>query len=105
MSSLPTALSHPCYHDDEAARVTFESIRWPDGPYCPHCAQGAAGLGGAEAGRAAAIRAPTDLRCSATGEPGRRPQLSTATRGPQRCSAAIWQAMFRRRFTPLVAAP
>jgi transposase-like protein len=35
--SLPTALSHPCYHDDEAARVTFESIRWPDGPYCPHC--------------------------------------------------------------------
>jgi transposase-like protein len=35
--SLPTALSHPCYHDDEAARVTFESIRWPSGPFCPHC--------------------------------------------------------------------
>src|SRR5712664_2025295 len=35
--SLPTELSHPCYHDDEAARVTFESIRWPNGPYCPHC--------------------------------------------------------------------
>jgi transposase-like protein len=35
--SLPTALSHPCYHDDEAARVTFESVRWPNGPYCPHC--------------------------------------------------------------------
>ena len=35
--SLPTALSHPCYHDDEVARITFESVRWPDGPYCPHC--------------------------------------------------------------------
>jgi transposase-like protein len=35
--TLPTALSHPCYHDDEAARVTFEAVRWPDGPYCPHC--------------------------------------------------------------------
>jgi transposase-like protein len=35
--SLPTALSHACYHDDEAARITFESIRWPNGPYCPHC--------------------------------------------------------------------
>jgi transposase-like protein len=35
--SLPTALSHPCYHDDEAARVAFESVRWPNGPYCPHC--------------------------------------------------------------------
>ena len=34
---LPTELSHPCYHDDEAARVTFESVRWPNGPYCPHC--------------------------------------------------------------------
>jgi len=35
--SLPVELSHPCYHDDEAARVAFESIRWPSGPYCPHC--------------------------------------------------------------------
>jgi transposase-like protein len=35
--SLPTDLSHPCYHDDEAARIAFESIRWPNGPYCPHC--------------------------------------------------------------------
>lgn len=35
--TLPAALSHPCYHDDEAARVTFEAIRWPDGAYCPHC--------------------------------------------------------------------
>jgi transposase-like protein len=35
--SLPTALSHPCYHDDDAAREAFEAVRWPDGPYCPHC--------------------------------------------------------------------
>jgi transposase-like protein len=35
--SLPTALFHPCYHDNEAARITFESVRWPNGPYCPHC--------------------------------------------------------------------
>jgi len=35
--SLPTELSHPCYHNDEAARVTFESIRWPNGSFCPTC--------------------------------------------------------------------
>jgi transposase-like protein len=35
--SLPTALSHPCYHDDEAARLIFEAIQWPDGATCPHC--------------------------------------------------------------------
>jgi hypothetical protein len=35
--TLPAALAHPCYHDDDAARETFEEIRWPDGPYCPHC--------------------------------------------------------------------
>jgi transposase-like protein len=34
---LPTELSTPCYHDDEAARVQLEAIRWPDGPYCPIC--------------------------------------------------------------------
>jgi transposase-like protein len=34
---LPIELSHPCYHDDEAARVQLESIRWPDGPYCQIC--------------------------------------------------------------------
>ena len=34
---LPIELSHPCYHDDEAARIQLESIRWPDGPFCPIC--------------------------------------------------------------------
>jgi transposase-like protein len=35
--TLPTALSHPCYHDDEAARLTFEAIQWPNGATCPRC--------------------------------------------------------------------
>jgi len=34
---LPIELSHPCYHDEDAARIQLESIRWPDGPYCPIC--------------------------------------------------------------------
>src|SRR5271154_853459 len=34
---LPTELSHSCYHDEDAARVQLQSIRWPDGPYCPIC--------------------------------------------------------------------
>jgi len=25
------------FHDDEAARAYLESIRWPNGPVCPHC--------------------------------------------------------------------
>jgi transposase-like protein len=50
--SLPTTLSHPCYHDDEAARIAFESVRWPDGPYCPHCGafEAVAPLGGESMG-------------------------------------------------------
>ena len=34
---LPTDLSHPCYHDDDAARAVFESIQWPEGATCPTC--------------------------------------------------------------------
>ena len=30
-------LSNPIYHDKDAARGHLESIRWPDGPICPHC--------------------------------------------------------------------
>lgn len=26
----------PIFHDPEAARKHFESLRWPDGPTCPH---------------------------------------------------------------------
>jgi transposase-like protein len=28
---------NPAFTNDEAARATLEAIRWPDGPYCPHC--------------------------------------------------------------------
>jgi transposase-like protein len=30
-------LQQPQFHDDEAARIYFERIRWPDGRVCPHC--------------------------------------------------------------------
>ncbi len=30
-------LSDPIFHDEDAARAHFESLRWPDGPVCPHC--------------------------------------------------------------------
>lgn len=30
-------LTNPIFHDETAARAHLESIRWPDGPYCPHC--------------------------------------------------------------------
>lgn len=30
-------LNAPRFRDDEAARKHLESIRWPDGPICPHC--------------------------------------------------------------------
>jgi transposase-like protein len=35
--SLPKNIDHPCYHDDNAARVTLEAIFWPNGPTCPKC--------------------------------------------------------------------
>jgi transposase-like protein len=34
---VPIEVSHPAYHSEEAAREYIESIRWPDGPYCPFC--------------------------------------------------------------------
>ena len=36
VSSMDT-LNAPKFHDDEAARQYLESLRWPDGPVCPHC--------------------------------------------------------------------
>lgn len=29
--------SQPHFHDEDAARVWFETARWPDGPVCPKC--------------------------------------------------------------------
>lgn len=30
-------IQNPAFHDDDKAREALEAIRWPDGPYCPHC--------------------------------------------------------------------
>ncbi len=30
-------LTNPIFTDEEAAGKHFESLRWPDGPICPHC--------------------------------------------------------------------
>jgi transposase-like protein len=32
-----TDLSDPMFNDETAARAYFERIRWPNGPFCPHC--------------------------------------------------------------------
>jgi len=34
--SDPT-INAPYFHDDNLAREYLESVRWPDGPVCPHC--------------------------------------------------------------------
>lgn len=30
-------LTDPIFHDLDAAREHLEAIRWPEGPFCPHC--------------------------------------------------------------------
>lgn len=32
-----TQLTDKIYHDEDAARLHFERIRWPEGRVCPHC--------------------------------------------------------------------
>jgi transposase-like protein len=32
-----TDLTSPIYNDENAARAHLESLRWPNGPVCPHC--------------------------------------------------------------------
>jgi transposase-like protein len=34
---MTITLSDPIFHDEDAARAHLEGIRWPNGPYCPHC--------------------------------------------------------------------
>lgn len=34
---MAAALNAPHFHDDNKAREYLESIRWPNGPVCPHC--------------------------------------------------------------------
>jgi transposase-like protein len=31
------AIQNPAYTNEDAAREALEAVRWPDGPYCPHC--------------------------------------------------------------------
>ena len=32
-----TDLRDPIFHDENAARDALEAVRWPHGPFCPHC--------------------------------------------------------------------
>lgn len=34
---LMTNLTDPIFNNEDAARAHFEAIRWPNGPWCPHC--------------------------------------------------------------------
>jgi transposase-like protein len=34
---MTSDLSDPKFHDEDAARAHLEALRWPNGPYCPHC--------------------------------------------------------------------
>jgi transposase-like protein len=32
-------LTNPIFHDEDKAREHMEALRWPDGPFCPHCGE------------------------------------------------------------------
>lgn len=32
-------LTNPIFHNEENAREHLEALRWPDGPFCPHCGE------------------------------------------------------------------
>jgi transposase-like protein len=34
---MASDLQNPAFTDNDKAREALEAIRWPDGPYCPHC--------------------------------------------------------------------
>jgi len=34
---MPADLQNPIFNDETAAREALEAVRWPNGPYCPHC--------------------------------------------------------------------
>lgn len=31
------AIQNRAFHNDDAAREALEAVRWPNGPFCPHC--------------------------------------------------------------------
>jgi len=38
MAKKPASdLQNPAFADDDKAREALEAIRWPEGPFCPHC--------------------------------------------------------------------
>lgn len=37
MTTRKTDLTHPIYHDEDAARAHLETLLWVDGPECPRC--------------------------------------------------------------------
>ena len=44
-----TSLTSPYFHDDDKAREYLESVRWANGPVCPHCgAEGGSPIKGKE---------------------------------------------------------
>jgi transposase-like protein len=50
-----TDLTAPRFHNEEDARKFLESVRWPEGPVCPHCG---------EVGAAYATKKPGLYRCA-----------------------------------------
>jgi transposase-like protein len=36
---VPIDLTNPIFHDEDKAREHLEKVRWPDGPFCPHCGE------------------------------------------------------------------
>ena len=34
---MATDLTHPMFHNNDAARAHLEKLLWPEGPVCPHC--------------------------------------------------------------------
>jgi len=34
---MTAIFQEPVFQDENVARETLEAVRWPDGPYCPHC--------------------------------------------------------------------
>jgi transposase-like protein len=39
MATQNSSLDNPIFHDADKAREHLERIRWPDGPFCPHCGE------------------------------------------------------------------
>ena len=37
MAKKNPSLTAPFFHDDDKAREYLESVRWINGPVCPHC--------------------------------------------------------------------